>query len=133
VRVAQKLLGAPTTGGGSAWAGGGGGRSQRSQIRPHATRNAQKWQKMGSFLHFLAYKSPKTLFFAQKYLTRYTPETFFEEYINSKIFSYFRHCRVIPVQRFGSHIRPRLPGLGLRWYISISDRFPSFWLSLNSF
>jgi hypothetical protein len=23
-----------------------------------------------------------TLFFAQKYLTRYTPETFFEEYIN---------------------------------------------------
>jgi hypothetical protein len=30
----------------------------------------------------------KTLFFAQKYLTRYTPKTFFEEYINFNIFRY---------------------------------------------
>jgi hypothetical protein len=31
------------------------------------------------FTHFLDYKSLKTPFFAQKYLTRYTPKTFFEE------------------------------------------------------
>jgi hypothetical protein len=31
---------------------------------------------MGSFAHVLAYKSPKTPFFAQKHLTRYTHETF---------------------------------------------------------
>jgi hypothetical protein len=36
-------------------------------------------EKMGGFAHGLAFKLPKTLFFAQKYLTRYTPETFFEE------------------------------------------------------
>jgi hypothetical protein len=37
-------------------------------------------KKTGAVLkHFLAYKSLKTPFFAQKYLTRYNPETFFEE------------------------------------------------------
>jgi hypothetical protein len=46
------------------------------------TRNMQKRQKTGGFVHFLANKLPKTSFFAQKYLTRYNPETFFEEYIN---------------------------------------------------
>jgi hypothetical protein len=30
----------------------------------------------------------------------------FKEYISFKIFCYFRHCGVIPVQSFGSHIRP---------------------------
>ncbi len=50
VRVAQKLLGAPTIGGGSAQAGGSGGGSQRSQIRPHATRNVQKLTKKQSVL-----------------------------------------------------------------------------------
>jgi hypothetical protein len=63
-------------------------------------------------MHILAYKSPKTLFFAQKYLTRYTQQTFFEEYINFKS-HYLSHCEVIPVQSFGSHICPQLPGLGL--------------------
>jgi hypothetical protein len=33
-----------------------------------AARNIQKWQKTGGFTHVLAYKSPKTPFFAQKYL-----------------------------------------------------------------
>ncbi len=55
---------------------------------PHAARNIEKRQKTGGFLHFLACKLPKMLFFAQKYLTRYTPETFFEEYVNFKIFHY---------------------------------------------
>jgi hypothetical protein len=73
-------------------------------------------EKTGNFLHFLANKSPKTPFFAQKYLTRYTPETSFEQYINFKIFRYFGHCGVIPVQSFGRHLRPQPPGLRLRAY-----------------
>jgi hypothetical protein len=39
-------------------------------------------KKTGVFAHVLAYKSQKTPFFAHKYLTRYTHETFFEEYTN---------------------------------------------------
>ncbi len=64
-------------------------------------------------MHVLAYKSPKTPFFALKYLTRYTHETFFEEYINIKIFRNLSRCGVIPVRSFGSHIRPQPHGLGL--------------------
>ncbi len=37
---------------------------------------------MDGFVYVLAYKSLKMPFFAQKYLTRYTHETFFEEYTN---------------------------------------------------
>ncbi len=48
------------------------------------------------------------------YLTKYTPKTFFEEYINFTNFCYLRRCGVIPGQSFGSHIRPQLPGLGLK-------------------
>jgi hypothetical protein len=48
MRVAQKLLGEPTIGLGSARVGGGGGGSQSSQIRPHAAQNIQKCQKKGS-------------------------------------------------------------------------------------
>ncbi len=36
-------------------------------------------KKTGGFTHFLAYKLPKMLLFAQKFLTWYTPEMFFEE------------------------------------------------------
>jgi hypothetical protein len=45
---------------------------------------------MGGSTHFLAYKSLKTLFFTQKYFTRYTQETFFK----FKIFHYLSHCGV---------------------------------------
>jgi hypothetical protein len=40
-------------------------------------------EKTDGVAHVLAYKSPKTLFFAQKYLTRYTHETFLR---NTRIF-----------------------------------------------
>ncbi len=40
--------------------------------------------KTGGFTDFLAHKSPKTPFFAEKYLTKYNHETFFEEYMNFK-------------------------------------------------
>jgi hypothetical protein len=74
---------------------------------------AKNGEKTGRFTHVLAYKSPKTPFFALKYLTRYTHEMFFEEYINIKNFRNLSHCGVIPVQSFGSHIRPQPHGLGL--------------------
>jgi hypothetical protein len=72
-------------------------------------------EKTDSFAHVLAYKSPKTPFFAQKYLTRYIHETFFEEYMNFEN-HYLSHYRVIPLQSFGSHIRPQPHGLGLRYF-----------------
>ncbi len=53
---------------------------------------------MGGFAHVLAYKSPKPPFFAQKYLTRYTHEMFFEEYTNFQA-HFLRHCRVIVPDR----------------------------------
>jgi hypothetical protein len=89
-----------------------------------AARNIRKLKKTGGFTHFLAYKSPKTPFFTLKYLARYNPELFFDEYINCKIFHYLSHCGVVPVQSFGSHILPQQPGLRLRatlhdFYLSV--------------
>jgi hypothetical protein len=106
-----ELLGAPTISGGSARPWGGGGEVIYTFT---AVRNSHKknGEKTGGFAHVLAYKSPKTLFFAQKYLTRYTYETFFEEYTNFQA-HYLSHCKVIPLQSFGSHIRPQPHGLGL--------------------
>jgi hypothetical protein len=76
-------------------------------------------EKTGGFTHVLANNLPKMPFFAQKYLTRYTHETFFEEYMNFET-HYLSHCRVIPLQSFGSHIRPQPHGLGLKWFSEIS-------------
>ncbi len=72
-------------------------------------------EKTDGFAHVLAYKSSKTPFFAQKYLTRYIHETFFEEYMNFES-HYLSHYRVIPLQSFGSHILPQPHGLGLRYF-----------------
>ncbi len=73
MKSAQKLLGAPTIGMGSAWAGASGG--------GNGTKNG---------------RSPAP-FFAQKYFIRYTPKMFFQEYINFEIFCYLRRSGVIPV------------------------------------
>ena len=107
-----ELLGAPTIGGGSARPWGGGGEVIYTFT---AVRNSQKRRKTGGFAHVLAYKSQKTPFFAQKYLTRYTHETFFEEYTNFQA-HYLSHCGVIPLQSIGSHIRPQPLGLGLKLF-----------------
>jgi hypothetical protein len=85
---------------------------ERSYIPSQPYEIAKNVEKTGGFAHVLAYKSPKTLFFAQKYLTRYTHETFFEEYTNFQA-HFLSHCRLIPLQSFGSHIRPQPHGLGL--------------------
>ncbi len=44
VKVAQKLLGAPTIGGVSAWAGGGGRGSKRRQINFPTTTHQKCWE-----------------------------------------------------------------------------------------
>jgi hypothetical protein len=69
-------------------------------------------KKTGGLSHVFAYKSPKTPFLAQKYLTRYTHETYFEKNVNFQNHC-LSHCGVIPVQSFGSHIHPQLHRLGL--------------------
>jgi hypothetical protein len=87
MRAAPELLGVQTIGGGSARPGGGGGGSPRSQVSLPPARNILKQRKKtGGFTHFLAYKSLKTLFFIQKYLTRYIPETFLRNTSILKLF-----------------------------------------------
>ncbi len=113
VQAAPELLGAPTIGGGSAQARGwwqrGCQKSNKPSKPPEIHENSEKTERFASVL---AYKSPKTPIFAQKYLTRYTHKTFFEKYVNFQN-HFLSHCGVIPVQSFGSHIRPQPHGLGL--------------------
>jgi hypothetical protein len=110
--ASPKLLAEPTIGGGSARSRGGGGGGHRSQISLPSRPKYAKMAKNGRFPHILAYKLPKTPFFVHNYLTRYTQETFFEEYMNFEA-HYLSCCRDISLQSFGSHIRPQLHGLGL--------------------
>jgi hypothetical protein len=84
----------------------------KSYIPSQQYEIAKNGEKTGGFAHVLAYKSPKTPFFAIKCFTRYTHETFIEAYTNFKAHNLSR-CRDIPLQRFGSHIRPQPHGLGL--------------------
>jgi hypothetical protein len=65
VWAAPELLGAPTIGGGSARSRGGGGGGHRSQISLLSRRKYTKIAKKRVVSHVLAYKSPKTPFFAQ--------------------------------------------------------------------
>jgi hypothetical protein len=87
---------------------------------------------MGGFVHVLAYKLPKTQFFALKYLIRYTHETFFEEYMNFEA-HYLSRCRDIPLQSFGSHIRPQPHGLELRLLMHLFCLNPCFLNKVASF
>ncbi len=98
---------------------------ERSYITSQPYEIAKNGEKTDGFVHVLAYKSPKTPFFAQKYITRYTHETFFEEYTNFQA-HYLSHCRVIPLQSFGSHIRPQPHGLGLKFLSKIDNLFLLF-------
>jgi hypothetical protein len=59
---------------------------ERSYIPSQPYKIAKNDEKTGGFTHVLAYNSPKTPFFALKYLTKYTHETFFKEYIILKFF-----------------------------------------------
>jgi hypothetical protein len=59
------------------WWWRGSSKSNKSSKPPEIYENGKK---TGGFAHVLAYKLPKNAVFAQEYLTRYTHETFFEEY-----------------------------------------------------
>jgi hypothetical protein len=67
---------------------------ERSYIPSQPYEIAKNGEKAGSFAHVLAYNTPKTPFFAPKYLTRYTHETLFEEYTNFEG-HYLSRCRDI--------------------------------------
>ncbi len=56
---------------------------ERSYIPSQPYEIAKNGEKTGGFTHVLAFKSPKTPFFTQKYLTRCTHETFLR---NTRIF-----------------------------------------------
>jgi hypothetical protein len=79
VRAAPELLGAPSIGG---EVPGPGVVVERSYIPSPPYEIAKNGEKTGGFAHIWTYNSPKTTFFALKYLTRYTHEMFFKEYIN---------------------------------------------------
>ncbi len=72
---------------------------ERSYIPSQPYEIAKNGKKTGGFAHVFAYKSPKT--------------TFFEEYINLKIFRNCSYCGVIPVRSFGSQIHAQPHGLRL--------------------
>ncbi len=96
--------------------------SQKSYIPSQPYEIAKNGEKTSGFAHVLAYNSRKTPFFAQRYFIRYTHETFFEELTNFEGY-YLSRCRDIPLQSFGSHIRPQPHGLGL----SVKPQILSNW------
>ncbi len=87
---------------------------------PMLPKMYENCEKTGSFPNFLACKLPKTPFFAQKYLTRYTPEMFFEEYINFKHFFILKALWNYIRSKFQkSYSLPQPPGSGLQQYFKI--------------
>ncbi len=67
---------------------------ERSYIPSQPYEIAKNSEKISGFMHVLAYNSPKTPYFALKYFTRYTHETFSEEYTNFEGY-YLSCCRDI--------------------------------------
>jgi hypothetical protein len=67
---------------------------EKSYIPSQPYEIAKNGEKTDGFAHLLAYNLPKTPFFALKYFTRYTHETFFEEYTNFEG-HYLSRCRDI--------------------------------------
>ncbi len=114
MRAAQELLGAPTIGRGECPARGCSRGSQRSQIslpsRPERTKVCQN----SKFPTLIDLKIAENAIFYLKDVTKYTPETFLRNKLILKFCSYLRHCGVIPVQSFRSHICPQPHGLGLK-------------------
>jgi hypothetical protein len=76
---------------------------QYAPMPPEMYKNSEN---TGSFPALFGLLNAENAIFHSKVLTRYTPETFFEEYVNFEIFCYLRHCGVIPVQSFRIHVRP---------------------------
>ncbi len=84
-------------------------KSNKPSKPPEIYKNGEKrafsqtfWQIISRKCHFSLTSTEQDI------LTR----CFFKEYMNFKT-HYLRHCRVIPLRSFGSHIRPQPHGLGL--------------------
>jgi hypothetical protein len=68
----------------------------------------------GRFPTLIDLKIAKNAVLYLKLVNKIYSRDFFEEYMNFKIFCYLRLGGVIPVQSFGSNIRPQPPGLGFK-------------------
>jgi hypothetical protein len=79
-------------------------------------QNTRKRQKQAVSCMFWLINHRKCHFLLKNTSQDILMRCFFEEYINFKIVHYLSHCGVIPAQSFGSHIRPQLHRLGLRWF-----------------
>ncbi len=112
--AAPELLGVPNIGGGRARAGGWWSRRFQKSNKPSKQLKYMKMAKKQVVSHLFWPINHRKRRFSLKstYLTKYTQEMFFEKYVNFQN-HYLSHCGLIPVQSFGSHIRPQPHGLGL--------------------
>jgi hypothetical protein len=77
MKAAQKLLGAPTNGRGSARAGGGGGGSSRRQKSPQPAQRHKNCAKNGQFHKIFGLKiSEKAIFCSKVLYKKYSPDVF---------------------------------------------------------
>jgi hypothetical protein len=119
VRAAQELLGAPTMAG-ECLAKGWWWRESKKSNKPFKSPGMyENSAKTAGLPHVMTLKTPKTRFLKLKVLNKIYSRHFFEDYINFKNFRYLRRCGVIPVLSFGSHMRPKPPRLGLKWFPSL--------------
>ncbi len=108
--LARRLLAGGVPGPGGWWRD-----SQKSYITSQQYEIGKNGEKTGGFAHVLAYKSPKTPFFAHKYILNkiYSRDVFLGTHK-------FLSSLLKPVLSFGSHIRPQPHRLGLRFKGSLS-------------
>jgi hypothetical protein len=82
------------------------------QLSSYTSQNTQKRrQKRVVFINYRLKNRRNAIFYAKE-LNKILPNVF-EEYMTFKMFCSLRQCGGIPVQSFGSHIRPQPSGLGL--------------------
>ncbi len=109
MRATSELLGAQTIGGGSARPWGGGGEVIYTFT---AVGNSQKRRKKQAVSRTFWPVNRQKCSFRSKVFNKIYSREFFEEYTNFEG-HYLSRCRDIPLQSFGSHIRPQPHGLGL--------------------
>jgi hypothetical protein len=97
--------------------------SKESNKRPCCPKYIQKCLITGCFPHYFAYRLPKALFFAQKYLTRYTLETFFVEYINLKKISLIKPLWSYTCSKFRKSYTPPAARIRVKGDLEIDVTF----------
>jgi hypothetical protein len=117
--VAQELLVAPPIGGLSARPRSGGGGVKEVNNKNISSKPLRMYENGAKTAGAIfALKVAENAVSYLKVLNKIYSRDVCEEYINFKIFRNLRHCGIIPVQAFGSHICPKPPGLGLSYYAS---------------